>query len=246
MYLTDEVRARPHPKPRSQSQHERVVVRADVLERVGVDDEQRLPVHRETSRHVARHQNAERALKVLGEVVLAFEGCHDVHANGSSVTLVEERVLAEDLGVPIARAVHANLRAAGQAVAKFQANLGRRVEAEKIVREIPEVSLTERPREAMGHPKRKLVNRHPERRWQRRQVEVRLQRIDPEVRIRLLWLIRRGSLRRRRSLEWEWKDLEQPRGRAQAHTPAPEPRYEDTSSSQLYRKGDAARNGRSP
>src|SRR5206468_2466226 len=63
-HLSHEIHRWPYAEPRTDSDHERVVIGAYVLKWIGVDDEERFPIHREAPRHLARHEETEGALKM--------------------------------------------------------------------------------------------------------------------------------------------------------------------------------------
>src|SRR5690606_21043760 len=100
--------------------------------------------------------------------------------------LGQNALLAEELDALVARAVHADLRAAPQAPADLEADLRAAVEAERVRQQIAEVPLAERTREAVRDPEAPLPARHAQRRRQRGEIEVGLQGIEPGIGIGLL------------------------------------------------------------
>ena len=115
---------------------------------------------------------------VVLQVVLAFERGVRVQAHEAAVPFAEEALLPEDLNGAVARAVDADLRARQQAVTELEADLRPSIDAEAVRDEVAEITLAERPREAMGDPEREPVFGHPQRGRQADEREIGLEDID--------------------------------------------------------------------
>src|SRR5687767_10623169 len=209
--LGDEVPRRTDAEAAADAQHHGVLVVGRIVERVRVDHDDRFEVNRRIFVEVFREERADGGLIALLEVVGALNRRERVEAERRIVALVHEVVLAEELDAAIARAMHANLRAAHQAVPHFESYLSASVEAERVGQEIAEIPLTERPRESMGDAERPFSPRQPQRGWKRREIEVRLQRIDEGVGIRF-----RGGLRLDGGRRWR-RVLRDQQGGTQHH-----------------------------
>src|SRR5262249_6596554 len=123
--FSDDVRARPDTHPAAQPDDHRVVVGLALrLQRIRVEDVDRLGVHHRKLLEPLREQQSDGGGQLVLHVVRALERRDDVDAQRAPVRLLlPDAVLPEDLDRAIARPVHADLRARKQAVAQLEADL---------------------------------------------------------------------------------------------------------------------------
>src|SRR5215468_10557852 len=133
--LRHDVDGRPDADPRTETDHERVVVIHDFFgKRIRVVYPDRLDVERGNLADAPRHNRAERRCFRVLEVVGGLRGRDDRDLERQRVILPEQPVLREELDRLVAVAVNANLPVRDDAEAILEADLRAIVEAEEVAR----------------------------------------------------------------------------------------------------------------